>query len=132
LWQQGEQLSRYPPNPRFTYSDARTLALKLRAWYFSDQGGMYLSGEAQVAYRRLQEALGKLPVGHGAEGLWETAQSDYERLHAAFSALRTELTADLQSRVRSPLDQVSSKSPQNEERGLLRGRTSGFPGMSDC
>jgi hypothetical protein len=104
LWQQGEQLSRHPPNLRFTYSDARALALKLRAWYFSDQGGMYLSRQAQGAYRRLQEELGKLPENRGAEGVWETAQADYERLHAAFSALRTELTADLQSRVRSALD----------------------------
>jgi hypothetical protein len=46
------------------------------------------------------------PARRGPEEMWATAQSDYERLHAAFDALRTELTLNLQTRVRSPLDDV--------------------------
>ncbi|MGY1697372.1 hypothetical protein ACI780_20935 [Geodermatophilus sp. SYSU D00814] len=105
LWELGKQLSRYPPNPRFTYNDARALALKLKDWYFSDQGGMYLSQEAQLAYRRLQEELASVAENDGPGEMWVSAQADYERLYTAFSSLRTELTVDLQSRVRSPLDE---------------------------
>jgi hypothetical protein len=106
LWQLGQQLSRHPHNPHYTYEDAWKLAMDLRAWYYSDLGGMYLSHEARSAFTELLEELVEVAERRGPEEMWSTAQCDYERLHAAFDALRTELTQDLQTRVRSPLDEV--------------------------
>ena len=63
---------------------------------------MWLSAEARKAYGDLQEQLGAPRTTSGRDRV-DPDSADYDRIVAAFSALRTELTEDLSSRVRSEL-----------------------------
>ncbi len=102
LWSLGGLISRWPRNETLTYAELDTLHLQLKDWYFEQRGGLWLSSAARAAYGRLQEELNQPRAGAGPE-LVATDGPEYDRLMDAFSALRTELTEDLQSRVRQAL-----------------------------
>jgi hypothetical protein len=102
LWRLGALVSRWPRNPSLAYSELDTLHLQLKDWYYEQQGGLWLSDEAREAYGDLQEQLAAPRDGAGPASV-DVAGPDYERIMTAFSALRTELTRDLQSRVRTAM-----------------------------
>lgn len=106
LWSIGELVSRWPRNPDLTYPDLRDLHRRLRDWYYVQLGGMWLSTPAREAYGRLQEELDRVCRTPRADPVPPDG-TDYECVMTLFSGLRTQLTEDLQSRVRSvaePLD----------------------------
>jgi hypothetical protein len=102
IWSLGDCVSRWPKNEMLTFSDLDALHLKLKDWYFGQLGGLWLSASARAAYGTLQEELDKSRAGTGPE-LVAVNGPDYDRIMQAFSALRTELTEDLQSRIRPVL-----------------------------
>ena len=103
LWTQTGVLSLTPINKEMTYADVDQLSMTLKNWYFADCGGLYLSAAAQVAYRNAQDVLNDSRREPRSDLVWrETEAADYERLRAAVSTLRTELTNDLQSRIAAP------------------------------
>lgn len=97
LWRIGASVSKMPRNRDLTWSDLVDMHNHLRDWYF-DGGGMYLSGQARAGYGELQQCLGR----HLESGDHRSVLGDdvYDDVQQRFSALRTELTKDLQSRVR--------------------------------
>lgn len=103
LWRLGLDVARWPRNPELTDADLVGLHESLRDWYYGEAaGGMWLSAEARKAYGDLQEALAAPRATSGQQQV-PPDSPDYDRIVAAFSALRTELTEDLSSRVRSEL-----------------------------
>jgi hypothetical protein len=98
LWDKTGTLPRWPRNPELKYADLRNLTQDFRDWYFK-KGGMYLSGDARKAYGDLQEHITSVLEGK-SEGLVKDA--DYKSIQEKCSALRTELTKDVLSRLQAP------------------------------
>ena len=100
LWKILEPLAYYAPSSAVTHALARDLARALRSWYF-EVGGLFLSEASREAYFDLQKGLGgvikeprdvdHLPVG----------DQRFERLRAVASKLRTTLTQDVATRVKT-------------------------------
>jgi hypothetical protein len=99
LWKLTRLLPKYPRADDVTYAALQALSEAMREWYF-DGAGIYLSSEARRAYGKAQEAI-QLALGRAASPGAHLADTDYDTLQAALSALRTELTSDLLSRQRS-------------------------------
>lgn len=101
LWSLTAKASLHPPNKRLTYADVEHILVSMRDWYYEQYGGLYLSRESQSAYARAAQLLQDLCRGDGSQTVWDGVGGDYQKLHEVFSGLRTELTADLQTRVRN-------------------------------
>jgi hypothetical protein len=116
LWKQTHLLSLTPVNTRLTYADVSRLSTALKDWYFEECGGLYLSSPAQNAYRNAQEALAEAETKDQTELVWHESDAEtYERMRAALSALRTELTNDLQSRISpSAISESNQRSADGE------------------
>jgi hypothetical protein len=99
LWQLTGILPAWP-KAAVTYAELDDRSRALRDWYFAG-GGIYLSVEARAAYGAAQQAL-RAAIEAAADPAAQL-EGDYDRLQAALSALRTELTRDLLSRERSAL-----------------------------
>ena len=102
LWQLTGILPLWP-RADVTYAELDDRSRAMKDWYFAG-GGLYLSTEARTAYgvaqKALQAAIEAAPDGDPGRRV-ETPV--YDRLQAALSALRTELTGDLLSRERRAL-----------------------------
>jgi hypothetical protein len=99
IWKETGIVPRWPRATNVAYADILRFSEALRAWYFGEQGGMWLSSEARKAYGNLQETNTTILTQH-TEG--PLAPDDYEAILAKCSALRTELTNDLVSRRAAP------------------------------
>lgn len=99
IWKETGILPRWPRDTNVTYADILQFSKKLRAWYFNEQGGMWLSTEARKAYGNVQE-MNTQVIAKGSEGAIQP--DEYDEIQAKCSALRTELTDDLVSRRQAP------------------------------
>lgn len=104
LWSLTKCVPKWPRDESLTYADLLDFSGKCRDWYFTE-GGYHLSGPAQKAYGRMQDAVGAALKGKGAAEKVEGPEegSDYDCAQKACSALRTQLTLDLHSRHRGTL-----------------------------
>jgi len=100
IWKETGIVPRWPRATNVTYGDILHFSEKLRAWYFGEQGGMWLSTEARKAYGNLQETNTQVIAGKAVDD--RLVDDDYEAILAKCSALRTELTNDLVSRRAAP------------------------------
>jgi hypothetical protein len=57
LWALLDPFARYPRPERLNYSCLQDTSVKLRRWYFSQGGGLFLSEATREAYFNLQDAL---------------------------------------------------------------------------
>lgn len=101
LWKNTELLPMFPKNSTATYRQLHNLTRTCRDWYFRE-GGIYLSEEAQRAYRTAQKIMCDAVNAKPTELDTPLSDADYESSRSALSALRTELTKDLASRKRTP------------------------------
>lgn len=95
LWALTDVLPRWPKRDDATYEDLGGLSERLRAWYFTDGGGMFLSREAHGAYSELQEGLTAMVSGHAGGALTD---EHYEHIRLLCSALRSRLAAAIGAR----------------------------------
>ena len=105
-WQSTGLISLWP-KPDLTWGDVRAMQGDLRAWYFGDAGsagaadespgGLYLSRNAQVRYREMQQLIG-LSLGSVKDDGEFVPKEVYEDLRDECSAFRTALTEDLETR----------------------------------
>jgi hypothetical protein len=93
-------LPKWPRATDVTYAKLHTLSEGLRDWYFLE-GGIYLSEEARKAYGNVQENVCLTVQGKQDEQDKTISDAEYDKLVDCCSALRTELTRDLQSRKRA-------------------------------
>jgi hypothetical protein len=113
IWRKTAILPRWPRATGVTYVQLHTFSGDLRDWYFG-QGGIYMSAETRDAYFALQAAVTQVtmvpeaqppptdqpvPEPRVREGVISSAE--YELIRGKCSALRTELTSDIQSRRRA-------------------------------
>jgi hypothetical protein len=100
LWRIVEPLAYYSPPSAVTYAVTRDLAQALRSWYF-EVGGLFLSEASREAYFDLQKGLGEVikePLDRDHVPL---GAQRFERLRATASKLRTTLTQDVATRVKT-------------------------------
>ncbi|HSU15018.1 hypothetical protein [Longimicrobium sp.] len=97
LWSLTQLLPRWPRADNVTGQDLRSLSESLRDWYFSG-GGMFLSAESFKAYGDLQDRLVEFLDDH-SDLVKPISGPDYDRIRQYCSTLRSELTADIVSRV---------------------------------
>lgn len=89
----------WPPATDPTYERLSDFRADLRDWYFND-GGWLFSTESRQAFEALQKLLGEIIKADGtADG--QIKPSQYDAIRCKCSALRPELTNDLQSRKRA-------------------------------
>jgi Zn-dependent oligopeptidase len=100
LWEKTKLLPKWPQATDVTYAKLHTLSEELRNWYF-EQGGIYLSEQARKVYGNVQENLCKTVQGKQNDQAKTITDAEYKNLVDFCSALRTELTRDLQSRKRA-------------------------------
>jgi hypothetical protein len=101
LWKKTSLLPLWPRATDVTYERLSDFRRDLRDWYFND-GGWLFSTEARQAYEALQNLLGEVITAEDtADGQIKPQQ--YDAIRSKCSALRTELTNDLQSRKRAML-----------------------------
>lgn len=115
LWKKTSLLPKWPRNPDVTYEKLNKFSKELRDWYF-DVGGYYLSEESRKAYEVVQDRISEIVDAHrdklNARITYEEKEKDkemseYGQVRKACSALRTELTRDLQSRTRDFLSRIN-------------------------
>lgn len=100
LWKSTALLPKWPRAENVTYADLAEMSQQLRLWYY-DGGGMYLSRTSRDdGYGPLQGTIASV-IGDGKTGV--LSPSDYEAVRKKCSALRTMLTADIESRRESPV-----------------------------
>jgi hypothetical protein len=97
IWKASGALPQWP-RVEVTSGELYDLSSQLKKWYF-EKGGIYLSDEARKKYTPVQERINSYAQEDGQEVFSGESQA-YEEIRKAFSDLRTELTRDLQSRVR--------------------------------
>lgn len=104
LWEKTKLLPKWPKATNVTYEKLHTLSEELRDWYFNE-GGIYLSAEARQAYEHVQSSLCQaVEANQNKEAATIAAtitDSEYKQIRSFCSALRSELTQDLQSRKRA-------------------------------
>jgi hypothetical protein len=96
LWAKTQVLPKWPRATSVSRSRLHAFSEELRDWYFVT-GGMYLSETSRARYGDVQEAIEAVISAAGSDAV-PIADSDYDRIQQACSALRTELTRDLLSR----------------------------------
>lgn len=97
LWALTRLLPKWPRSENVTGHDLHAFTEALRDWYFSG-GGMFLSAESFKAYSGLQDCLAEFLAGQSGP-VKPITPPEYDRIRQYCSALRTELTADIVSRV---------------------------------
>jgi hypothetical protein len=112
IWQGTSLLPKWPP-AELNFAQLLEFSAALRDWYFSG-GGMYLSLNASAVYRDLQNAIWKL---HPDTRSGPLKLEEYESVRSACSALRTELTIDIESRRPAPLVENPSETKQSATAG---------------
>lgn len=100
LWKKTELLPKWPRANDVTYDKLGNLSKEFRDWYFGT-GGIYLSKRARKAYEAVQTGLCQLVEANSANAVENISGTEYDLIRDYCSALRTELTRDLQSRKRS-------------------------------
>ncbi len=100
LWEKTKLLPKWPQATDVTYAKLHTLSEELRDWYFLE-GGIYLSEQARKAYGNVQENLCLTTKAKQDDQEKSITDAEYQNLVDFCSALRTELTQDLQSRKRA-------------------------------
>jgi hypothetical protein len=100
LWEKTKLLPKWPQATNVTYAKLLTLSEELRDWYLLE-GGIYLSEQARKAYGNVQENLCLTAQGKWDDQTKTITDTEYKTLVVFCSALRTELTRDLQSRKRA-------------------------------
>lgn len=100
LWEKTKLLPKWPKAPGVTYEELLTLSEGLRDWYFLE-GGIYLTAEARKAYESVQKSLCQAVEANQNKEAATITDSEYEQIRSFCSALRSELTQDLQSRKRA-------------------------------
>jgi hypothetical protein len=99
LWKKTSLLPLWPRATDVTYEQLSCFSADLRDWYFND-GGWLFSTEARQEYEALQTLLREIIKTSGtAPG--QIRPEHYDAIRSRCSALRTELTNDLQSRKRA-------------------------------
>ena len=101
LWAATGRLPLWPRRDDVTYGELHDMSMDLRAWYFAQQGGIFLSGDARRAYEGVQVAINDLLAAKATDGADDNRRitpEEYGTLQQACSALRTQLTRDLLSR----------------------------------
>jgi hypothetical protein len=106
LWALTKLIARSPRTP-VAWHEITTLNSDLRVWYYDDGGGMYLSQTALTAYVDLRALLSEAVDRH--RHCDRVDDATYDRIQAACSALRGELTRDVLSRL-PPSDARAVKS----------------------
>jgi hypothetical protein len=113
IWLKTAILPRWPRATGVTYAQLRQFSGDLRDWYFG-QGGIYMSARTRDAYFAVQEALAQValvpdvppppadqPVPEPRIWAGIISSAEYDLIRGKCSALRTELTTDIQSRRRA-------------------------------
>jgi hypothetical protein len=96
LWESTRQLPRWPRDEEATYDKLRAMSQALRDWYYLGGGGLFLTRSAHHKFLAVQTSIEVL-LQLGLSG--PMAVAHYEEVREHCSALRTQLTADLGSRV---------------------------------
>jgi len=100
LWKILEPLAYYAPSSAVTHALARELAEALRSWYF-EVGGLFLSEASREAYFDLQKGLGGVIQEPPDVDHLPLDVQRFDRLRAIASKLRTTLTQDVATRVKT-------------------------------
>lgn len=100
LWKILEPLAYYAPPSAVTHALARELAEALRSWYF-EVGGLFLSEASREAYFDLQKGLGGVIKEPPDVDHLPLDAHRFERLRGIASKLRTTLTQDTATRVKT-------------------------------
>jgi hypothetical protein len=101
LWAATGRLPMWPRRDDVTYGELHDMSMDLRAWYFAQEGGMFLSSAAREAYEVVQVTIADLLASKttdGADDAVRITPDEYSTLQKACSALRSQLTRDLLSR----------------------------------
>jgi hypothetical protein len=100
LWSATQVVSKWPPNEGLDAIGLRRYSECIANWYF-DQGGLMLSRRSQVKYVELQKAIWAV-IENTKQTEARPNPQEYDRIHAAGSALRTSMTRDIYSRRLAP------------------------------
>ena len=88
-----------PRKPGVTYKDLANLSEQFRDWYFRE-GGLFLSSKARNTYGKLQGCVSNVLRQEKGKEAVVISCDHYVLIRDKCSALRTEMTKDLQSRRR--------------------------------
>lgn len=102
LWKLLQPLARYARAEPVTRNRLEQLAGELRRWYF-EVGGLFCTDQTRDAYLALQEGIEKVVETTKVEDAPTKLEAQVEWLRRLGSSLRTSMTRDVGTRVRSPL-----------------------------
>ena len=104
LWKKTKLLPMWPRADNVTYAAIQKLSEDFREWYF-DVGGIYLSAQSRKTFENVQKKLCEVVESDQAreDENASITGTEYDIVQSKCSALRTELTRDLQSRKRALL-----------------------------
>jgi hypothetical protein len=97
IWGIMQIMPKWPRAKDVTHQKLEDFSIQLRDWYFQ-KGGWLLSVNSRKDYGFLQECLQQAIKGKQMND--HITDSDYDTIQSACSKLRTQLTEDLQSRIR--------------------------------
>jgi hypothetical protein len=98
LWSILKSMPKWPTRKDFTFKQLRDMSEDMKNWYF-DHGGMVLTSDAVIAYRKLQERMAEF-YDQEKDTSKIMSPTDYMVITDLCSKLRTALTRDLLSRKR--------------------------------